>query len=142
MGSRLHQDQRGFTLIELLVVILIVGILFAIVLPVFLNQRAKAQDAEAKAAVSMVETALIDYHHDRDTFAGADRITLAAIEPAVLDVPPFTIADADDDGFELRVESSSGTAGGGPFIVAHSGGGSSRSCATPGRGGCPASGEW
>ena len=142
MGSRLHQDQRGFTLIELLVVILIIGVLFAIVLPVFLNQRAKAQDAEAKAAVHMVETALIDYQHDRDTFAGADRDALAAIEPAVLGVPPFTIQGADADGFELSVESKSGASGGGPFIVEHSGGGSSRSCATPGRGGCPSSGVW
>jgi len=51
------QDEKGFTLIELLVVILIIGILAAIALPAFLNQREKAQDSEAKSGARTVQTA-------------------------------------------------------------------------------------
>jgi type IV pilus assembly protein PilA len=50
------RDTSGFTLIELLAVILLIGILAAIAVPSFLNQKGKAMDAQAKELARTAET--------------------------------------------------------------------------------------
>ena len=77
------QDEKGFTLIELLVVILIIGILAAIALPAFLNQREKAQDSEAKSAVRTAQTAMETIYTDNQDYTGTVPADLVAIEPAL-----------------------------------------------------------
>jgi len=66
-----EEKDQGFTLIELLVVIIIIGILAAIAIPVFLNQRQKGWDAQAKSDLKNMATAQETYLTDTGSYTSA-----------------------------------------------------------------------
>jgi type IV pilus assembly protein PilA len=140
---RRAQDEKGFTLIELLVVILIIGILAAIAIPAFLNQRNKAYDSAAKSNLRTAATAEETYATDNngaypastDTSSSTD--ALVAIEPTLKN-KPYVKGGATAGGYTLT--STSLGNGGDAFTYAAANGAVTRTCSGSG-GGC-VNGSW
>lgn len=149
IGARLNGDsESGFTLIELLVVMLILGILAAIAIPAFFNQRDKASDASAKSMARTAETAMETYSTDHSgVYTGVDEAALNAIEDTVADEESETdpylsnAAAVNDSGYTLTVTSPKTE---NTFTIARDSatGNVSFDCTTEEEGGCPAGGDW
>lgn len=73
-------NESGFTLVEILVVILIIGILSAIAIPVFLNQRKQANDAAIRSDLRNIAIAAETFFKDNPNDPDIDFIN---------DIPTF-----------------------------------------------------
>jgi type IV pilus assembly protein PilA len=144
VGARLsgEKSEAGFTLIELLVVMLILGILAAIAIPAFFNQREKATDAQAKSAARTAETAMETFATEHGgSYAGATAEDLHKIEPTLVAEGTknnvITIPEATATTFKVTSEAGTGDT----FSIKREAGGTVKFSCT-GSGGCPTGGEW
>jgi len=137
-------EESGFTLVELLVVMLILGILAAIAIPTFFNQRNKARDASVKEMVRTAQTAMetyaIDHNGQYTGTPAASPAELKKIEPTI-DTTVITTAAAGTGTVSYTIEGTSVT--GNKFkLVKNTDGSTTFSCTTQGNGGCPSGGNW
>jgi type IV pilus assembly protein PilA len=139
VAARLAGEESGFTLIELLVVMLILGILAAIALPAFFNQKQKAGDAKAKEYVHTAQVAMETYGTEHgSSYEGAEEAELEAIEPALSNAP-WVEAEGTETGYTIEMEGSDATQ---TFTLSNEEGTLEFTCTEESKGGCPSGGEW
>jgi len=145
MLYRLRQrlsNEGGFTLIELLVVILIIGILAAIAIPSFLNQKGKANDASAKELARTAQTTAETFATENNgIYTGLSTTKLNELEktiPIAVSTTQAYISSASSPASEEYSVTATSPTTSDTFTITNKKGVVTRSCSGTG-GGCNAS---
>jgi type IV pilus assembly protein PilA len=111
----MDEKDEGFTLIELLVVMIIIGILAAIAIPVFLNQRQKAVDSSIKSDLKTVATEMETAFVDTNAYPanGAAPASAKITTGNTIVILTNAASVAAKDGFCLKGSNASSNAPGG-----------------------------
>jgi type IV pilus assembly protein PilA len=146
---RAAEREEGFTLIELLVVMLIIGILAAIAIPTFFNQRNKAGDSSAKEMAHTSQVAMETLATDNNgSYSTGSPTTLNAIDSSIRTAagspakPYASAASGTTNSWTVTITAPTLNT----FTIAKSSTGAlTYTCTVPAgndRGGCPSSGNW
>jgi type IV pilus assembly protein PilA len=148
MLYRLRQrlsNEGGFTLIELLVVILIIGILAAIAIPSFLNQKGKAVDSAAKELDRTAQTTAETYATENNgSYAGMTLTNLKEIEPTIQTAAGngnayLSAVASEGEKYTVTVTASNGID---KFSIENNKGVVKRTCTPATAGGCSSALTW
>jgi type II secretion system protein G len=137
--------ESGFTLVELLVVMLILGLLAAIAIPSFFNQRDKAVDADAKESVRTAQTAIETYATDNGgSYVNATADDLIAIEQSLNDADLQDPINLSQNTYTVTVISANDSPDHTFSITRNNDGTVDLTCEAPADDldGCPSNGEW